>query len=880
MKELTVILVTALAAGSLGFLIKVPDIQQPTSRTSSMGWIHMQKLLLPLFDNVCEESTDPTIVRLSQEFTLDSIADKYTDPEIVNNLKKLYAVNGQLQKGVIFTELNKDHMFEFQLLYDVLYNAQTFDTFYKTAAWARQNVNCGLFVNAIYLAILKRRDTEKITVPAPYELLPHYFIRQDIIIKASSLLAGGDVAVTENIVNEGNSYILDANYTCNIDASGESKLAYFHEDVGLNTYYFLKKLQYAPWFNTEDVNSNHAEYLYHFLKQLTARYNLERYSNGLTPLERFDWTTSNVDTYDPMLVFSNGQGFTPRLIGLDITGLNTLQNIEDSAMKMIPTLVQNGYTKSQIISNLMNLLMTNAENYELDVRRFFGGVATENRCRSVLAHYMTSLRDPVSWKINKKIVDIVDEALKSIPGYIRNELYFPGVQVVNVEVKKLTTMFEPFKFEVTDALRISTDRPMFDVNVVESRLNHKPFTLKLNISSLVSQTGLVKIYLGPKILPGEFATKKHLYMLLDNFECNLKIGSNMISRTSNAIERTSEDFVSLKVLRKLVEDAEFGLDVQPLNSLENLSGFPSRLVLPKGTSEGLPMQLLVFVAPFIKVTAAGINVMPKTEYNSAILSPGYPFDLDFDDKQFFSLPNVLVKDIIITHKESSGANKGEYDGSKKWGGSDKTNTYGLKKEPYDYNLKKTQYGKSQDYEAKKDDHATIAPKINDKVVTDNIQVIKDYEVDGQSNLNPEADPGSYFSDKEPYALRLRNSPYEVSSKNDYEARKQKYNYEEKRNKYNTRNEARRSKYYNKYVIGNRTPNPKNDKLEDKLNINDDERYNIDVMKSVMKWHPKTTLGNNIEDTDEKVISKNEAASTSEAYLHNGSILQRDDYIYE
>ncbi|XP_047992740.1 uncharacterized protein LOC125231338 [Leguminivora glycinivorella] len=867
MKKVTVVLVTALAVGSLGFLIKVPDIQQPTIKTSSMGWIHMQKLLLPLFDNVCEESADPTIVRLAQEFTLDSIADKYTDPEMVNNLKKLYSVNGQLQKGEIFTELNQDHMFEFQLLYDVLYNAQTFDTFYKTAAWARQNVNCGLFVNAIYLAILKRRDTEKITVPAPYELLPHYFIRQDVIIKASSLLAGEDVPVSDGIVNEGNSYILDANYTCNMDASGESKLAYFHEDVGLNTYYFLKRIQYAPWFNTEDVNSNHAEFMYHFMKQLNARYNLERYSNGLTILEKFDWSTCNVDSYDPMLVFSNGQGFTPRLSGLDITGLNILQNIEDNIIKIVPTMVQNGYTKSQIISKLMNLLVTNLENYESVARRFFGGVATENR--SVLAHYMTSLRDPVSWKIIKKIVDVVDEALKSLPGYIRNELYFPGVQILNVEVKKVNTMFEPFKFEVTDALRTSIDRPMFDVNVVESRLNHKPFTLKLNISSLVSQKGLVKIYLGPKILPGEFAAKKDLFMLLDSFECNLKIGSNVISRTSNAIERTSEDFISLKVLRKLVEDAEFGLDVKPLNSLENLSGFPSRLLLPKGTPEGLPMELLIFVAPYVKVTAAGINVTPKTEFNSATLSPGYPFDLNLDDKLFISLPNVLVKDIIITHKDSSGANKGEYDGSKKWDGSGKPNTYGPKREPFDYNLKKTQYGKSQDYEPAKDDHATIPAKLSDEVVTDNVQVTKDYDVDGQSDLNPEAEDGFYMLSKEPYALRLRSSPYE---KYDYEARKQKYNYEEKRNKYTTRNEEKRTKYYNRYIL-DRTPKPDEDKLEDKININEKinrnfgtltvEDDNSNNIESVADLHPKTTWGNNIGETDDKrVIPINEPASTS------------------
>lgn len=44
---------------------------------ASSGWVHLQKLILPLFENVCEESTDPTIIRLAQEFTLDPSSGVY-----------------------------------------------------------------------------------------------------------------------------------------------------------------------------------------------------------------------------------------------------------------------------------------------------------------------------------------------------------------------------------------------------------------------------------------------------------------------------------------------------------------------------------------------------------------------------------------------------------------------------------------------------------------------------------------------------------------------------------------------------------------------------------------------------------------------------------
>lgn len=45
--------------------------------TAPLGWVHIQKLLLPLFDNVCEDSTNMAIIQLAQDFTLDSSNGDY-----------------------------------------------------------------------------------------------------------------------------------------------------------------------------------------------------------------------------------------------------------------------------------------------------------------------------------------------------------------------------------------------------------------------------------------------------------------------------------------------------------------------------------------------------------------------------------------------------------------------------------------------------------------------------------------------------------------------------------------------------------------------------------------------------------------------------------
>lgn len=256
------------------------------------------------------------------------------------NLQNLKTGKGFLQKGEIFSEYNPDHLDELKVVFDVLYGAKNFDTFIKAAAWARQNVNCGLYVDALYLAFENRRDTEKLTLPPPYELLPNYFIRKDIIIQGSSLLAGQDINPPESVRDEGNAYTLHANYTANFyDSDDESKLAYFREDVGVNTHYFLRMLKLSPWLNRDiDINSQYGENLYHLMKQWSARYNMERYSNGMLEEDDLNWDTFSNSVYDPMLVYSNGNEFIHRSSSMnadDVDDKSLLKTIEEN----LPTVV-------------------------------------------------------------------------------------------------------------------------------------------------------------------------------------------------------------------------------------------------------------------------------------------------------------------------------------------------------------------------------------------------------------------------------------------------------------------------------------------------------------------------------------------------------------
>ncbi|KAF9789107.1 hypothetical protein SFRURICE_005709 [Spodoptera frugiperda] len=697
MKTLTVVLVVIVFGIQIsGYLIQVPTAPPVLFRDPVPSqWLHLQKLVIPLFENVCEDSTDPVIQKLAQDFTINP-AD-YLEPNAITNLQKLMSA-GLLPKGEIFSEYNPEHMKQLKIVYEAFYSAKNFDAFYKVAAWARQNVNCGLYVNAMYMVIQSRKDMAKLSIPAPYEVLPNYFVRKDVLIKATSILSGQEVTPTEGLRDEGNTYYLDANYTgIFYNNEDDSKLAYFREDIGLNSYYYLRKLRLSPWFNS-DINDRYGENIYQMMKQFGARYNLERYANGFPEIDGIDWNSLPDIPYDPELLYSDGKEFNHRTMPLEFPvndEITLLQTIENNVATVVSHMRQSGYNKTQILNHLMEILVTGERSYETLARQLLGKDRTNNGHVSVLEHYMTSLRDPMFWKINKKIVDLVDSALKLLPTYSRNELYFPGVEIVNIDVKKMMTACDYFEFDVTDALKLDDSKSTFNVKIGQPRLNHKPFTVKLNISSLVTKKGLVKIYLGPKLSPGELAAKKNLFTLLDVFEVNLKVGTNVISRTSDDMQHFSSDFVSVKTIRKNIEDAEFGLNSLPLKRIEEQIGYPTRLILPKGLTQGLPIQIFVFIAPFTKASVSSSYSASNAEFNSAILSPGYPLDLLVEDKQLFGLPNALIKYVTITQKSDSKVeNYGGPGVTKQWYG---TNTYDPSARPnYSANTRK-----SFDYNAKK-----------------------------------------------------------------------------------------------------------------------------------------------------------------------------------
>lgn len=101
-----------------------------------------------------------------------------------------------LSRNAIFTPLNSEQKYEVRMLFELLYNAKDFQTFYKTAAWARLRMNSGMFTTAFSIAVLYRPDTKYMKFPAIYEIYPNYFFDSSVIEEAQNLkMSRGEVMI-------------------------------------------------------------------------------------------------------------------------------------------------------------------------------------------------------------------------------------------------------------------------------------------------------------------------------------------------------------------------------------------------------------------------------------------------------------------------------------------------------------------------------------------------------------------------------------------------------------------------------------------------------------------------------------------------------------
>ena len=684
-----------------------PELDDNTSMVH-MDIKHRQLVILKLLNHITEPLMYKDLEDWGKNFKIEDNMDLFTKTDVVKHFIKMIKT-GVLPRGEIFTLHIDRQLKEVVTMFHMLYYAKDFDTFIKTACWMRLHLNEGMFVYALTVAVRHREDCKGIILPPPYEIYPYYFVRADVIQKAYLLkMKKGDVDLklcdfygikkTDKDV-----FIIDENvYDKRVHLSDEDNLRYFTEDIDLNTYYFYFHVDYPFWMKDtvmdKNIKTRRFELTVYMYQQILARYYFERLSNRMGMIKEFSWHKTIKKGYWPWLRTSNGVEFPVRFNNFVIAhdyNRDVIRLCEE-----YERIIREAIIKGFIEINSMRLELTKTEDMEVLGKLIYGKIDKLDLDRtvvdsyryllivmkaalglntlhsdkyfvvpSVLDQYQTALRDPVFYMLQKRILDLVFLFKLRLPCYTKEDLYFPGVKVDNVNVDKLVTYFDDYLMDMTNAVFLTEEemkKTKSDMKfmVRKRRLNHQPFKVTLDILSDKAVDCVVRIFLGPK--------KDHMdrlidininrlnFVELDTFLFKLTTGKNTIVRNSHDMHNLVHDRM---LTRDLVKKVESITDMRDLliKDLRNYhTGFPTRLLLPRGFDGGMDCMLYVIVTPLRLVDNVDMNVLDiyrkdlVRDFRSTVLLDkmplGFPFDRRIDIGNFFT-PNMKFIDVKIFHKK-------------------------------------------------------------------------------------------------------------------------------------------------------------------------------------------------------------------------------------
>nr|AAK71136.1 hexamerin storage srotein PinSP1 [Plodia interpunctella] len=668
-----------------------------------------QILILKLLNHITEPCMYKEILDIGNNYRIEENVDLYTKVDVVKTFVRQVKL-GLLPRGEIFTLHIDRQLKEVVSMFHVLFYAKDFATFIKTACWMRIHCNEGMFVYALQVACRHREDCKGIILPPPYEIYPFFFVRGDVI-QRSYLLKMRRGLLDEKLCDlygikktDKNVYIIDENiFDRRVNLNIEDRLRYFTEDIDLNTYYYYFHVDYPFWMKDDLINTKlrtrRFELTLYVYQQILARYYLERLSNGLGDIKVLSLDKPITKGYWPWLLLHNGVQMpmrTNNYVVLRDDNVNLLRLVE-TYEELIKQAIVKGFitingirlelTKPEDIEVLGRLIYSKVEKttdlttlqveayrYLLVVLKAVLGLDTLSTDKyfvvpTVLDIYQTALRDPVFYQLQKRLILFVQLFKLRLPSYTKEELYFPGVKVDNVVVDKLVTYFDDYLMDMTNAVTLTEDeikKTTSDMKILvrKRRLNHNPFKITLDVVSDKTVDAVVRIFLGPKeddlgrLI--DLNNNRLNFVELDSFLFKLVTGKNTIVRNSREMHNLVQDRLMTRDLWKRIDSITDVKDIL-IKELRNYhTGFPSRLLLPRGRVGGMRMVLYVCVTPLRLVDNVDLNILDvnrkdlMVDFRSTVLLDkmplGFPLDRHIDETRFFT-PNMKFVDIMIFHKK-------------------------------------------------------------------------------------------------------------------------------------------------------------------------------------------------------------------------------------
>ncbi|XP_065074155.1 phenoloxidase 8-like [Ochlerotatus camptorhynchus] len=526
-----------------------------------------------------------------------------------------------------FSLFNEKHRKISGELITLFVNQPDVESLMAVASYARDRLNPMLFQYALSVAIQHRPDTKDINIPSLLQLFPDSFVDPSVFPKARE---EGTVVLQENRMT----IDIPMSFTAS-DREEEQRLAYLREDIGVNLHHWHWHLVY-PGDGPDQVvrKDRRGELFYYMHQQLIARYNVERFCARLgrvRPLTNLRVPLS--EGYFPKIIRSvNNRAFPPRPQNQALTDINrvdddvifTVTDLENWE-KRISDSIDVGYVEGpngqriQLTEeNGVDILGNIMEPSSLTVNRQYYGSYHGNLHNiiayshdpegrflegyGVVGEFQTAMRDPTFYRLHAQVDNMFHRFKNTLQPYPANQLNYNGVQIQslaaqlnrpNAPANVLLTYWQRSQVDLATGLDFG---PQGNVFASFTHLQHAPFTFRLTVNNTgARRRGTCRIFIGPKTdernIALTFQEQRILMVELDKFTVTLNPGSNTIVRRS---EQSSVTIPYERTFRSAAISSQTGTEQYRFCNC----GWPSHLLIPKGTPEGMTFDLFAMISDY------------------------------------------------------------------------------------------------------------------------------------------------------------------------------------------------------------------------------------------------------------------------------------------
>ncbi|XP_058838329.1 phenoloxidase 8-like [Topomyia yanbarensis] len=527
-----------------------------------------------------------------------------------------------------FSMFNQMHAQAAGQLIELFMNQTDPDNMCAVAAYCRDRMNGTMFQYALSVALQHRPDTMNVSVPSFLELFPDRFMDSSVFPQMQE---------EGRIVTQGDRMAIDIpmNYTAS-ERELEQRMAYWREDIGVNLHHWHWHLVY-PALGPDRVvrKDRRGELFYYMHQQVVARYNTERFANGL-PRVRTLATLRDpiVEAYYPKIIrSSNNRSFPGRGRNMLLSDLN---RVED---RVIVTIADMELWTSRIFEAIDSGFANGADGQRIPLDNKSGidvlGNMVENSTASpnadyygrlhneghnmlgyihdpdnsflegfgVMADNTTAMRDPVFYRWHQHVDDIFERHKRRFKPYNADELSHPDIEIESFSAQLnragtkgniLLTFWQRSQVDLGTGLDFGPEGNAF---ATFTHIQHAPFTYRINVrnGSGSPKRGTVRIFIAPitdetgRTIP--FREQRRTMIELDKYTVNLNPGDN------NLVRRSEQSSVTIPYERTFRNVAASN---QPNNAQFRFCncGWPAHMLLPKGTPQGAMYDLFVMISNF------------------------------------------------------------------------------------------------------------------------------------------------------------------------------------------------------------------------------------------------------------------------------------------